>query len=260
MEVLYLHIVRGEKPLQIGWWICTSQYWYCPSGLDSRYMISRLRPTDFQVLSLTTIATPHRGRWFREMRRNTATDSIQALRLPITPLSKLEVCSRFFQCNSPTDSLCIAERLPQIYYALERFKVETAGFEQLTRKYMENTFNPATPDVNDVQCVIPYLTESPFMKDHRWVETSYYSYGATMQPSFWSAFRLSHRILQQTEGYNDGLVSVASSRWGDYKGTLDGVSHLDLINWSNRLKRLALEITGNKQTCVPTPYPYRSAC
>lgn len=78
----------------------------------------------------------------------------------------------------------------------------------------------------------------------------YFSYGAAMQPSFWSVFRLSHRLLEQVEGYNDGLVSVASSKWGGdqgYKGTLEGVSHLDLINWSNRLKWLAGKITGNRQ-------------
>lgn len=81
----------------------------------------------------------------------------------------------------------------------------------------------------------------------------YFSYGASMQPSFWSVFRLSHRILEQIEGFNDGLVSVASSRWGGeagYKGTLLDVSHLDLINWSNRLKWLAGEITGNRRRCV----------
>lgn len=30
-------------------------------GLDSRYMVSQLQPKDFSVVSLTTIATPHRG-------------------------------------------------------------------------------------------------------------------------------------------------------------------------------------------------------
>ena len=71
-----------------------------------------------------------------------------------------------------------------------------------------------------------------------------------MEPSIFSPFRLTHRILKETEGFNDGLVSVASSRWGGeqgYKGTLVGVSHLDLINWSNRLKWLAGEITGNRR-------------
>ncbi|KAK1150014.1 lipase 2 [Aspergillus melleus] len=121
------------------------------------------------------------------------------------------------------------DRLAQLYYALGLLKVETGAFSQLTREYMENTFNPNTPDVDDVR---------------------YFSYGASMQPSFWSVFRQSHRILEQLEGFNDGLVSVASSRWGGeagYKGTLLDVSHLDLINWSNRLKWLAGEITGNRR-------------
>lgn len=71
-----------------------------------------------------------------------------------------------------------------------------------------------------------------------------------MEPSIWSVFRLSHRILAEAEGPNDGLVSVASSRWGGelgYQGTLMGISHLDLINWTNRLKWLAGEVTGNRQ-------------
>lgn len=63
-------------------------------------------------------------------------------------------------------------------------------------------------------------------------------------------FRQSHRILEQEEGHNDGLVSVASSRWGGeqgYKGTLSGVSHLDLINWTNRLKWVVSELSGKKR-------------
>lgn len=49
-----------------------------------------------------------------------------------------------------------AERLPQIYYALNRFRVETGAFGQLTRKYMSETFNPNTPDIEDVRCVHTY--------------------------------------------------------------------------------------------------------
>lgn len=71
-----------------------------------------------------------------------------------------------------------------------------------------------------------------------------------INPGFWTVFRQSHRILEQLEGPNDGLVSVASSRWGSYKGTLVGVSHLDLINWSNRLKWLVSELIGRKRQSV----------
>ena len=67
-------------------------------------------------------------------------------------------------------------------------------------------------------------------------------------PGVFSVFRQTHRLLEVEEGPNDGLVSVASSKWGGeggYKGTLVGVSHLDLINWTNRLKWLAAEMAGN---------------
>lgn len=76
----------------------------------------------------------------------------------------------------------------------------------------------------------------------------YFSYGASMKPAVWSAFRQSHRIIEREEGPNDGLVSVKSSRWGGingYKGTLIGVSHLDLINWTNRIRWLVWELTGH---------------
>jgi triacylglycerol lipase len=84
-----------------------------------------------------------------------------------------------------------------------------------------------------------------------------------LEPSSWSVFALSHSVIKQREGgINDGLVryelehhvkseinrrSVASSQWGDYKGTLVGVSHLDLINWTNRLKWFFWELTGSKR-------------
>ncbi|KAM0102943.1 lipase 2 [Aspergillus fumigatus] len=191
------------------------------AGLDARYMISRLRPKKFKVLSLTTIATPHRGMLRPWNNPRLFTQTIQVLRLQIMSLSELVNQTHAYNTAD--------ERLPQLYYTLGKLKVETGAFSQLTRKYMEDTFNPATPDVEDVR---------------------YFSYGAAMQPSFWSMFRLSHRVLQEVEGYNDGLVSVASSKWGKYKGTLEGASHLDLINWTNRLKWLAGEITGNRQRFV----------
>lgn len=69
-----------------------------------------------------------------------------------------------------------------------------------------------------------------------------------MQPRFWSVFHRPHKIVERIEGPNDGLVSVASSQWGEYKGTLVGVNHLDLINWTSRIRWLVWELTGNKRT------------
>jgi triacylglycerol lipase len=119
-----------------------------------------------------------------------------------------------------------AARLPTVYKALEFLQFGTGAFNQLTSSYMADHFNPSTPDVDGVR---------------------YFSYGATVHPSLWSTFRQSHRIIEVREGENDGLVSVESSKWGTYKGTLVGVSHLDLINWTNRLRWLVWELTGNKR-------------
>ena len=89
---------------------------------------------------------------------------------------------------------------------------------------MHDKFNPSTPDDEAVK---------------------YFSYGAAVSPALWSAFRSSHKIIEKNEGPNDGLVSVASSQWGQYQGTLMEVSHLDLINWTNRLRWLVWEAMGN---------------
>jgi triacylglycerol lipase len=144
-------------------------------------MISELKPEGVEVLSLTTIATPHHGSAFADY---------------------------LFQQIGPTN-------IPKLYKALEFFGFETGAFEQLTQKYMTESFNPRTPDSPDVR---------------------YFSYGAQLNPHLTSVFRTSGRIVKAAEGPNDGLVSVQSSQWGKYQGTLDNVSHLDLINWTNRLR------------------------
>lgn len=140
--------------------------------------------------------------------------------------------------------LFLARRIKRVYSVMEYFGLETGAFSQLTQEYMKNNFNPKTPDIPDVK---------------------YYSYGASLEPTRWSVFAPSHSIVKAKEGINDGLVrcvdgwrlvrlmttnhvdSVESSRWGDYKGTLIGVSHLDLINWTNRLKWFFWELTGSKR-------------
>ncbi|KXJ95109.1 putative triacylglycerol lipase [Microdochium bolleyi] len=106
--------------------------------------------------------------------------------------------------------------LPRVYKLVRGVGFDTGAFSQLTRKYMTEQFNPNTPDDPSVR---------------------YFSYGAVSQmPPLLSPFRQPHRIISEMEGPNDGMVSVESSVWGTYKGTLLNVSHLDLINWTNRFR------------------------
>lgn len=165
-------------------------------GLDARHMISHLQPHGRQVnvASLTTIATPHRGSMFADYLFDKGAGPLY---------------------------------LPKLYGVLERARLGTKAFAQLTTRYMTQEFNPQTPDDPSVR---------------------YFSYGAVIdEPPLLSPFRLSHKVIDEAEGPNDGLVSVDSSRWGRYEGTLVGVSHLDLINWTNKVRWTVREWMGIKR-------------
>jgi triacylglycerol lipase len=156
-------------------------------------MISRLKPPNVEVLSLTTIASPHRGSAFADY---------------------------LFTAIGPRN-------IPRLYKVLDFFGFETGAFRQLTIEYMTTKFNKRTPDLEGVR---------------------YFSYGAAFEPQLTSVFRRSHKIIEAAEGPNDGMVSVRSSQWGTYKGTLNHVSHLDLINWTNRLRWWWMwQLTGQKR-------------
>ncbi|PTB69990.1 alpha/beta-hydrolase [Trichoderma citrinoviride] len=117
--------------------------------------------------------------------------------------------------------------LPRLYSVIRRAGLGTSAFGQLTTRYMRDEFNPRVPDDPAVR---------------------YFSYGAMIdEPSLLGAFRVPYGVVKAAEGENDGLVSVASSRWGVYKGTLVGVSHLDLINWSNRARWAVREWMGMRR-------------
>jgi hypothetical protein len=98
---------------------------------------------------------------------------------------------------------------PSFFRFLQSLGIQTAAFEELTTHNMEK-FNKDVPDRPDVK---------------------YYSFGASFRPTWGSVFRTSHNIIQKAEGENDGLVSVSSAVWGEYKGTIPDVNHLDIINW-----------------------------
>lgn len=97
-------------------------------------MISQLKPPHVKVLSLTTIATPHRGSAFADYIFERVGRQYQ---------SPQSIVSRF--------NVVEAVYTPRIYKVLESFGLETGAFSQLTRQYMENTFNPKTPDVEGVK-------------------------------------------------------------------------------------------------------------
>lgn len=85
--------------------------------------------------------------------------------------------------------------------------LQAGAFEQLTTDYAINEFNQKTPDDPNVK---------------------YFSYGSFFEPNYFSAFRAPWRIIHDKEGPNDGLVSVKSAIWGEYKGSISNSNHLDV--------------------------------
>jgi len=66
----------------------------------------------------------------------------------------------------------------------------------------------------------------------------YLSYGSLMKSAVDDLFfALSHQVVLECEGENDGMVSADSCRWGDFRGIITGgpgqrgISHLDMVDF-----------------------------
>jgi triacylglycerol lipase len=139
-------------------------------GLDSRYMISCLGMAN-QVLTLTTLGTPHRGTSFADW-------GIERLERIIKPV-------------------------------LDAIGMPYQGFYDLTRPKCKE-FNEKVIDVPTVR---------------------YFSVGGKHDGHFLHPeWFLPFRIVTKHEGDNDGVVSLASAKYGETFDVWDG-DHLRLVNW-----------------------------
>ncbi|OCF74844.1 triacylglycerol lipase [Kwoniella mangroviensis CBS 8886] len=85
-------------------------------------------------------------------------------------------------------------------------------------------------------------------------DVSYYSWGASVEPGLFDTFRWPHSVILAKEGPNDGLVSVHSAMWGEYRGTLVGVNHLDLVGWVNTVRYTLAGWTGKPIAFKPATF------
>ncbi|KAF8477857.1 Alpha/Beta hydrolase protein [Gautieria morchelliformis] len=127
------------------------------------------------------------------------------------------------------------DRLPSVISLLDMLPNgggDGKAFESLTVERMRR-FNEDTPDVDGVE---------------------YFSWGATYEPGLIDTWRWPHSVVLEKEGPNDGLVSVESSKWGTYLGTLENVSHLDLVGWINTARYKWAELTGREIAFKPATF------
>lgn len=164
-------------------------------GLDMRHALSQMDVAT-KVESFTTVSTPHRGTSLAELTLKTP-DAIQ------------EKLAEFLDWVGDN-----------IFPPGESDAAGSA--KQLTRRYITETFNPATPDVEG----IPYYSFSSAVGKN------------TNQPiTVISRFQNNH--IFEREGINDGIVSVESAKWGTHIKT-GNISHLEQMNLSLKNSRQLL--------------------
>ncbi|EIW68895.1 hypothetical protein TREMEDRAFT_68852 [Tremella mesenterica DSM 1558] len=134
------------------------------------------------------------------------------------------------------DNVIGRERLTSLLSLMETFRLPQSGdgtaFEALGTRSMQE-FNALILDRPDVK---------------------YYSWGASFEPGLLDTFRWPHSVVLAKEGPNDGLVSVQSAQWGEYRGTLLGVNHLDLVGWVNHVRYALSGWTGKPITFKPATF------
>ncbi|KAG6919636.1 hypothetical protein DXG01_003500 [Tephrocybe rancida] len=199
-------------------------------GLDCRHLITHIKPEVYAPLSLTSISTPHRGSPFMDW---------CAEYLGIGKLldrAELPPSSTTVKPKDVPFSLSLSS-LPASFTSLLLSIVDSPAYANLTSHYLNEVFNPRTPD-------------DPTVK--------YFSVAGRMGGvSIWHPFWLPKMVLdgveekhrgklkaiwegetnvgggtplwaQEREWGNDGLVTVQSARWGEFLGIMEGCDHWEM--------------------------------
>ncbi|KAI0759369.1 alpha/beta-hydrolase [Trametes elegans] len=208
-------------------------------GLDCRHLISHIKPTDYTPLSLTTIATPHRGSPFMDWCRQYIGLGRHKVEVPgqhhthETGKDRKHEPHRGHarqdgkQSASVRSLLSIAS-LPSSFTTLLLSLLDSPAYANLTSTYLNTVFNPATPNDPSVK----YFSVA----------------GRIANMSIWHPLWLPKMVLDgfeekerarlrdsghpladmDDEWGNDGLVTIQSARWGELLGVLEGCDHWDL--------------------------------
>lgn len=154
-------------------------------GLDMRYALAHLDIQD-RVASLTTLATPHHGTYLADL----------VLKTPDIITEKVGEIVDWFG-----DNLYPSEKSDAI-----------GSTEQLTLGYVQEHFNPTTPNPETV----PIFSYSAAV-------------GKGTNFPLNPIFKFQNAQIYEKEGQNDSFVSVESAKWGEHLGTIN-LSHLNQIN------------------------------
>ena len=180
-------------------------------GLDSRFLIAHLqRESDNRILSLTTISSPHHGSPLADL----IVEQVQKERIMPIPAPTLAPAAAASYASPPpsSSSTSSSEVFPAfkiehlVRFISDTFHLDFRGMLDLTTTAAKE-FNKDTPNRPD---------------------TVYQSYSGWRPFDYWSVWYVPSKIIESREGFNDGLVSVDSAKWGEWKGCLP-LDHLQEV-------------------------------
>jgi triacylglycerol esterase/lipase EstA (alpha/beta hydrolase family) len=198
-------------------------------GLDCRHLITHINPTHYQPVSLTTLSTPHRGSSFMDFCRDYLGLGRISPKKSTTSKSATKAVAEPSRTNTDKanqlDATTSISSMILTHTMLAR-TLDTPAYANLTTSFLQNTFNPMTPDSPNVE---------------------YFSFGAVIPKPppgeedtglpIWHPLCLPHKVVTEREGReNDGLVSLKSARWGKFVG------QLACDHWVRRLSKMLVNV------------------
>ncbi|KDQ62077.1 hypothetical protein JAAARDRAFT_65899 [Jaapia argillacea MUCL 33604] len=223
-------------------------------GLDCRYLISHIKPTEYTPLSLTTLSTPHRGSPFMDWCANRIGLGRLNEGFPPNALSPSnpqpsEASSETAEKPPPPPSSTLSfSSIPSSFTTFLISILDSPAYANLTSTYLNTVFNPATPDSPNVRYFsvagrspsvpiwhpfwLPKMVLDEFEDKARQDmrkegERLLKLQGLTVddlikhngQPPMWE---------REDDWGNDGLVTIQSARWGEFMGIMEGCDHWEI--------------------------------
>lgn len=209
-------------------------------GLDARYLISHIRPQEYTPLSLTTIATPHRGSPFMDWcnanigiglelinsmmqsaRPNTVPDASPE-RAPFSLKSPL-----LSRAKHATEQSSLSWALSNVSsYLLSLF--DQPAYAMLSTRYMTRLFNPTVQDDAGVRYFSIATRANAMPVWHPLWLPKLILDKAALTGTCGAEADGSYEAQNTPSAGNDGLVSITSARWGEFLGVMENWDHWDV--------------------------------
>lgn len=236
---------RGERLNFIG---------HSMGGLDARYIISRIQPTEYTPASLTTLATPHRGSPFMDWCNANIGIGLELIDkmmheqgpgakmppVPPPPYSlkepllrrKEEAKERVKEASGSVPGMTTLTRaLTSVSSTLSSYILsifDQPAYAMLSTKYMTRLFNPRMRDDPSVRYFSVAARSREISIFHPlWLPKLILDKAAEADTSGAQYDGSSKNLHGKLHG-NDGLVSVGSAVWGEMLGIMEDWDHWDM--------------------------------